>query len=223
MLMAALLAASLTGVAAAAANSKDAADKSAAGTPTTKGEDRGWFSRVNPFSPLINPEAMKKKTEPATLPEGTSPKAAPEGTVVAEGSQTPKDEAEGEAQPTVPVLNGILFSDRLVIAIVSDAIAKTGDLLDGYCITSITRDTVVVEKEGQPYIMTTRQPIAQLDAPPQAAGEGATRATAPGPDRETLSSPSPKTADNTDAGPHAPAKGASEPTQPTPQGVERTP
>jgi len=218
MLMATLLAASLTGVAAAAANSKDAA-----GTPTTKGEDRGWFSRVNPFSPLINPEAMNKKTEPVVPPEGTSPGAAPEGTVATGVSRTPKDEAEGEAQPAVPVLNGILFSDRLVIAIVSDAIAKTGDLLDGYRITSITRDTVMVEKEGQPYIMTTRRSMAQLNAPPQAAGKGATRATAPGPDRETLSSPSPETVDNADAGPHAPAKGASEPTQPTPQGAERTP
>ena len=222
-LMATLLAASLTGVAAAAANSEDTADQPAAGTATTKVEDRGWFSRVNPFSPLINPEAMTKKTDPVVPPEGTSPGAAPDGTVAAEGSQTPKDEAEGEAQPTVPVLNGILFSDRLVIAIVSDAIAKTGDLLDGYRITSITRDTVVAEKEGQPYIMTTRRPMAQLNAPPQAAGKGATRATAPGPDRETLLSPLLKTADKTDAGPHAPAKGASEPTQPTPQGAERTP
>lgn len=221
MLMATLLAASLTGVAAAAANSKDAAGQSAAGTPTTKVEDRGWFSRVNPFSPLINPEAMTKKTDPVVPPGGTSPGAAPEGTVAAEVSQRPK--AEGEAPPTVPVLNGILFSDRLVIAIVSDAIAKTGDLLDGYRIASITRDTVMVEKEGRPYIMTTRRPMAQLNAPPQAAGKGATRATAPGPDRETLSSPSLQTADKTDAGPHAPAKGASEPTQPTPQGAERTP
>ncbi len=219
--MAALLAASLTGAAAAAANSKDAADKSAAGAAATKGEDRGWFSRVNPFSPLISPEEMNKKTEPATPPEGASPEATPEGTVAAEVSQTPKDEAEGGAQPTVPVLNGILFSDRLVIAIVSDAIAKTGDLLDGYRITSITQDTVVAEKEGRPYIMTTRRPIAQLDAPPQAAGEGATRATAPGLDYKTPSSPSPEMADKNKAG--ATAKGASEPTQATPQGAEQTP
>jgi len=90
-----------------------------------------------------------------------------------ETPQVPKDEAEGAAQSAVPVLNGILFSDRLVIAIVSDAIAKTGDLLDGYRITSITRDTVVAEKQGRRHIMTTRRPQAQLDMPPPAVPGGA--------------------------------------------------
>ncbi len=223
MLMATLVAASLTGAAAAANSNDDADDETTGKTAEAKAEDRGWFSRANPFSPLVNPEAPKKKTETDPSPEATSPEAAPEGTVAGQVPQTPRDEAGGAAQSTVPVLNGILFSDRLVIAIVSDAIAKTGDLLDGYRITSINRDTVVAEKDGKRYIMTTRRPQAQLDMPPQAVPERAAATAATGADAETPSSPPSQTADSTKAGTQTPAKGASEPTQTAPDGAERTP
>ncbi|KPK47568.1 MAG: hypothetical protein AMK72_08300 [Planctomycetes bacterium SM23_25] len=222
MLIATLVAASLTGVAAAAEPSKDAADTPAVETAPAAKEDRGWFSRVNPFSPLVD-SAATKKTEPGLLPEGTLPEGVAGAAASPETPQVPKDEAEGAAQSAVPVLNGILFSDRLVIAIVSDAIAKTGDLLDGYRITSITRDTVVAEKQGRRHIMTTRRPQAQLDMPPPAVPGGAAAPAVTCPDDETPSSALPQTADNTPAGPHVPATGASESTQAAPDGAEQTP
>ena len=165
ILMASLVAASLTGAAAAAeskdaADSKDAVDDATVKTTQTapaKAEDDNWFSRLNPFSPLVNP-GEEKKADPDPPPEGTVPDAMAGSVAAPEASQTQEDKAEGQA--TMPVLNGILFSERLVIAIVSDAIAKTGDLVDGYRITSITEDTVVAAKQGDQYIMTTRRPQA---------------------------------------------------------------
>ena len=208
--MAGLVAASLTG-AAAAAESKDAADsndaanddaaKTAQTTPA-KAEDRSWFSRVNPFSPLVDPEE-EKKTDLDPLPEGT-----PGAPATPEAPQTQEDEAEDPS--TIPVLNGILFSERLVIAIVSDAIAKTGDLVDGYRITSITEDAVVSTKEGKRYIMTTRRPQAQLDTPGQTAPEKPTDPAAPSANRKTPLSGPAQTADKTGAGSPGPVMGASE-------------
>ncbi|HUU90383.1 MAG TPA: hypothetical protein VM238_04150 [Phycisphaerae bacterium] len=228
ILMASLVAASLTG-AAAAAESKEIADpKGAAGDATVKttqtdpakAEDRGWFSRLNPFSPLVDPEA-KKKTDPNPPPEGTLPQDVAGAAVAPEASQTQQEKAEGQA--TMPVLNGILFSERLVIAIVSDAIAKTGDLVDGYRIISITEDTVVAAKQGGRYIMTTRRPQAQLDTPAQAAPRKPTDPAAPGSDPESPSSGPAQTADKTGVGPPGPDTGASESIQAASDEAEQKP
>jgi hypothetical protein len=210
-LTAVLVAASLT--AAVAADPTDADDKAAAKAAQTKQEDRGWFSRVNPFSPLGNPGAAT--TEPDPPPDGTVPDAVAGAATGSEASPAPKD----EAQSTVPVLNGILFCDHLVIAIISDAIAKTGDLLNGYRITSITHDTVLAEKDGRQHIMTTRRPQAQLDVPRGTVPGKATKPAAPDNRGKTPSSASPKTADTTGAGPHAPAMGVSESVQAAPDGA----
>jgi len=221
--MASLVAASLAG-AAAAAESKDAADSKGAAnddaaktaqTTPAKAEDRGWFSRPNPFSPLVDPDE-EKKTDPDPLPDGTAGAAA-----TPEASRTQEDEAEDPS--TMPVLNGILFSERLVIAIVSDAIAKTGDLVDGYRITSITQDTVVAAKEGKRYIMTTRRPQAQLDAPAQAAPRKPADPAGPSADRKTPSSGPAQTADKTRVGPPGPDTGASESIQAAPDEAEQQP
>ena len=209
-LTAVLVAASLTTAIAADPTADD--DEAAAKAAQTKQEDRGWFSRINPFSPLGNPG--EATTEPGPTPDGTVPDAVAGAATGSEASPAPKD--EDEAQSTVPVLNGILFCDHLVIAIISDAIAKTGDLLNGYRITSITHDTVLAEKDGRQHIMTTRRPQAQLDVPRGTVPGKAAKPAAPDNRGKTPSSESPKTADSTGAGPHAPAMGASESVQAAP-------
>jgi len=218
-LMAALVATSLVGVA-AAAEATDAADEATDQTTPTKAEDRGWFSRLNPFSPLIKPQGPEQ-TEPDTPAEGTVPETVAPTPVAPEASEAPKSEAEDRS--TVPVLNGILFSRHLVIAIVSDAIAKTGDLVDGYRVTTITQDTVVAEKAGKRYIMTTRRPEAQLDVPPQPVPDKATDLTAPIPNHETPSSAASENADDTGAGSQGPDRGTSGQTRPALNEAEQTP
>jgi len=141
-LTAVLVAASLT--TAIAADPTDDDDEAAAKAAQTKQEDRGWFSRINPFSPLGNPG--EATTEPGPTPDGTVPDAVAGAATGSEASPAPKD--EDEAQSTVPVLNGILFCDHLVIAIISDAIAKTGDLLDGY---RITLSLIHISEPTRPY------------------------------------------------------------------------
>jgi len=190
--LALVLVASLAAAAAAPkdtpAAGKDVPD--AKGAPAAK--DQKWFSSSNPFAPLANPEPPKEKPAPAS-DEGTPRPESPR--VAAPYAASPAAPAAPSAAPAMPKLNGILSSVRMTVAIVDDTLVKVGDEVGGMRIKSISVDTVLAEKEGARYVMTTRRPAAQAlpeGAPEKAASAGAANC---GPEGETVSSASPETAD----------------------------
>jgi hypothetical protein len=184
--------------------SKDAAKQDAAAEAAkASGKDVNWFSRGNPFAPLTPTEKPKEPEleMPAPDPAEVGPK-----TVVPAGP--PAVAKAPEPAPAMPKLNGVLFSDRLTVAIVDDTLVKAGDVVGLYRIVSIDRDTVLAEKEGQRYVMTTRQPAAQPVLVPAAAPQPAAAEAPPpppaavqAPQVQTQSSGPPDSADKPKTGP----------------------
>ncbi len=185
--------------------STDAAKQDAAAAEAAKASGKGvnWFSRGNPFAPLT-PTEKPKEPEP-DIPEPDPDEVGPKIVVPAGPPAVAK---AAEPVPVMPKLNGVLFSDRLTVAIVDDALVKAGDVVGLYRIVSIDRDTVLAEKEGQRYVMTTRQPAAHLvlasaAAPKPAAAEAAAPppAAVQAPPVQTQLSKPPDFADKAPAGP----------------------
>jgi len=174
ILMATLLVGGLAWAAAAADNTlvavpvalPTAAPPAAPGEPAAvkpKADEKGAkvFTAPNPFAPLPRPEEPKPK-----LPEPSADDTASGKTGAAAAMPSGKS---ATSAPPVPKLNGILFSQHLTVAIIDDTMVRVGDQLDGYRITAIEKDTVTAEKEGTMYVMTTRQPGAQVKAAPPVA------------------------------------------------------
>ena len=194
-------------------------------TPETEAKDRGWFSRVNPFSPLINPEAMKK-TSGDVLPEDVKPSGTPD-------AATPKAASpatQAQPAPEIPKLNGVLFSEHMVIAIVNDTIVKIGDLVDGYRITSIGRDTVEAQKGRVRFRMTTRRPQAEAETPIPSQAEAeppipsqAVQPAPASPAEKTQSSFAPPTADNPGVDESKPDSTGTRPASAATEGGEQAP
>ncbi|MBE3069989.1 MAG: hypothetical protein IMZ66_07110 [Planctomycetes bacterium] len=177
------------------------AEKAAAEAAKASGMGVSWFSRGNPFAPLVTTEKPKESDAEVLGPDERVPKAAaPEVAAVAS--------ATAAQAPVMPKLNGILCSGGLALAIVDDSICKVGDEVAGYRILSITPEGVLAEKEGKRYTMSTRQPQAQAVAapvvPPPPAGPPAAAAG----EKTELSGPA-ESADKPPAGASGgPAEGA---------------
>lgn len=186
-----------------------------ASTPETEAKDRGWFSRVNPFSPLINPEAMKR-TPGDVSPEDIRPPETPDATTPTKAA-APATQAQ--PAPEIPKLNGVLFSERMVVAIVNDTIVKVGDLVNGYRITSIGRDTVEAEKGRVRFRMTTRRPQAEAETPTPATAEPASATPA----EKTQSSIPPQTADKPGVDESTPGSEGTRPASAATEGCEQAP
>jgi len=212
-LLAAALAAGL--VCTAATDSKEPpAAGTPAGQPKAEEKKAGWFSRTNPFAPLVGtPEAKPAAPESAAPAETTPPTEAPKPAAPAAPAETAPKTA-----PETPRLNGILFSNRLAVAVVNDTIVKVNDQVAGYRVTSIGPDLLVAEKNGVRYVMTPRQPTAQVQAAPPASPPAPAGAAAEPPKDQTQSSGPAQTADKcitdvvqaTSAAPAVPADGCSD-------------
>jgi len=174
----------------------DPAAQTDAATEAAKASGLGtsWFSRGNPFAPLVTAEKPKDPEGAEVLaPEDRAMKAAaPAGAPVAPATPV--------AAPAVPKLNGILCSGGLALAIVDDSICKVGDEVRSYRILSITPEGVLAEKEGKRYVMTTRQPSAQAVAAPVVPPPPEAPPAAETGEKTGLSGP-PESADKPPAGP----------------------
>jgi hypothetical protein len=206
--------------------STDAAKQDAAAAEAAKASGKGvnWFSRGNPFAPLT-PTEKPKEPEP-DIPEPDPDEVGPK-TIVPAGP--PAVVKAAEPAPVMPKLNGVLFSDRLTVAIVDDALVQAGDAVGSYRIVSIDRDTVLAEKEGQRYVMTTRQPAARLVLAAAAAPRPASAEAAPpspavvqAPPPQTQLSGPPDSADKPRTGPaNEKAAGAPAPPGPATEGKDK--
>lgn len=180
------------GTAEEAAKTDAATGAAAAEAAKASGMGVNWFSRGNPFAPLVTTEKPKESETEVPGPDEGAPKATgPAAPAAAPATPAPA--------PVVPKLNGILCSGGLALAIVDDSICRVGDEVKSYRILSITSEGVLAEKEGKRYVMSTRQPLAQAVAapvvPPPPAGPPAAEAG-----DKTESSESPQSADKTPAG-----------------------
>jgi hypothetical protein len=191
-LLALVLVMGLAGTSAAAGKDAPAAGKDvpdAKGAPS--GKDQKWFASPNPFAPLASPESPKEK--PAAADEGTPRMESPR--IPVPYVAAPAAPAAPSTAPAAPKLNGILFSARLIVAIVDDTLVKIDDEVGGLRIKSITVDTVLAEKEGTRYVMTTRRPNAQALPEAPAEKSAAAEPAKPAPGGETGLSLRPETAD----------------------------
>jgi hypothetical protein len=127
-----------------------------------------YYTRSNPFAPLPHAEEPKDRTPP---PPAEEPVPRPEAPKTSPPAPSAPAEETAPATPSVPRLNGILCSNRLSLAIVNDSLVKAGDQIGAWRITTITPQSVTIEREGTAYVMTPRRPVAQaVAAPPAATG-----------------------------------------------------
>ena len=125
------------------------------GDPNKTAADKGpagWFSRINPFAPIVRlEETQKPEPEPTAAP---APLAEPSKAAAAARAAEPP-------RPVLLKLNGILFSTRMPVALINDGIVGVGDAVEGYRIASIGPDLVTAEKQGVRYVLTPRCPTAR--------------------------------------------------------------
>ncbi|MFA5644947.1 MAG: hypothetical protein WDA18_01115 [Candidatus Ratteibacteria bacterium] len=65
------------------------------------------------------------------------------------------------------ILSGIIFDDNSPLAILGDEVKKEREVKNGFLITRILRDRVLLSKEGKEFVMRLREPAENFLQPPR--------------------------------------------------------
>jgi len=65
------------------------------------------------------------------------------------------------------ILSGIIFDENSSLAILGDEVKKEREVKNGFLITRILRDRVLLSKEGKDFVMRLREPAGDLLQPPR--------------------------------------------------------